>query len=90
MKRLVKRMLRAGWNATLPLRHPMITRSEAFLRRCVAENAASTIVLDHVVRELVRVQDQLDALQATLDEMRAEREPLTLVRPIEHDRMKAG
>jgi hypothetical protein len=90
MKRLVKRAMRAGWNATLPIRQPFVVRIEAFLRRCMAQSGDATIVLDHVVRELLRLQEQMDTLQATLDEMRAEREMLTIVRPIDHDRMKAG
>jgi hypothetical protein len=90
MKRLVKRVMRACWHATFPLRRPLILRAEAFLRRCLSDHGESTIVLDHVVRELVRLQDQIDALQATLEEIRAEREPLTIVRSSDRDRMKAG
>ena len=90
MKRHVKRMLRAGWNATFPLRRPLAVRLEVFLRGCMPHIPDSTIVLDHVVRELLRLQEQVDYLQATVEEMRAEREMLTIVRPSDHDRMKAG
>ena len=90
MKRHVKRMLRAGWNATFPLRRPLAVRLEAFLRGCIPNAPDPTIVLDHVVRELLRLQEQVDYLQATVEEMRAEREPLTIVRSADRDRMKAG
>lgn len=90
MKRHVKRVLRAGWNATFPLRRPFLVRLEAFFRRCMPNSAEATIVMDHVVRELLRLQEQVDYLQSTLEEMRAERETLTIVRAGEHDRMKAG
>jgi CRP-like cAMP-binding protein len=90
MKRLVKRVMRGCWHATFPLRRPLIVRTEAFLRRCLPSHGESTIVLDHVVRELVRLQDQVAALHETLDEIRAAREPLMIVRSSDRDRMKAG
>jgi hypothetical protein len=68
----------------------LIVRLEAFIRRCIPVASDPAVVLDHVVRELLRLQEQVDYLQSTVEEMRAEREPLTIVRPNDQDRMRAG
>ena len=68
MKRRLKAILKAGWRATFPLRRPFTTRLEAFLRRCLSSQSDDRdVVLDHVIRELVRLQDQVERLQESVD-----------------------
>jgi hypothetical protein len=78
MKRLVKIL----WRWTSPVRRPFQTRLEAFLAGCLAraletQNPARVVadevglVLDAVVAEQFRLQEQLDDLRGMLAEMSA-------------------
>jgi len=74
MKRLVKRVLKAMWRTTEPLRRPVLSKAEQFLRRCLQPNepgllSETDVLMDHVVRELVRLQCQVEALQQTILEL---------------------
>src|SRR4029077_7255981 len=71
MKRLVKRGLKVLWRGTEPLRRPIIQRLELFLRRCLQPmeqglSQETDVLMDHVVRELVRLQCQVEAMQQVL------------------------
>ncbi len=83
MKSLLKAILKPFWRATLPIRRPFTARLEAFFRRCmpvppppaVDKTAAEiTVVLDHVIRELLRLQDQVALLRETVEDLASDRE----------------
>jgi hypothetical protein len=85
MKRLVGRGLKAVWRATEALRRPILRKLEAFITRCVRaaapppppadvtpsqEPSETDVLMDHIVRSLVRMQSQIDALeQAVLERL---------------------
>jgi hypothetical protein len=74
MKRLVKRFLKAIWRSTEPLRRPILFKLEQFIRRCLQPTepdqvTESDVLMDHVVRELIRLQGQVEAVQQTLLEL---------------------
>jgi hypothetical protein len=75
----MKRLVKALWRLTGPLRRPFQWRLERFLARCLAQALKShdpargvtdevTLVLDAVVAEQFRLQEQIDNLQRTLTE----------------------
>jgi hypothetical protein len=99
MKRLVKRGLKVIWRGTEPLRRPITGRVELFLRRCLQPTEQSLAgetdaLMDHVVRELVRLQCQVEALQqAVLERLPAAQEGAVIAGEIEAARegqLKAG
>ena len=68
------RLARALWQLTGPLRRPLQRRLERFLARCLAQALKThdpawavtdevTLVLDAVVAEQFRLQEQIDDLQ---------------------------
>jgi hypothetical protein len=80
MKRFLKRMLKAAWRTTEPVRAPIVRKLENFLRRALqpAESGLlgeTDVLMDHVIRELVRLQCQVEVLQQTLMEHLATQVP---------------
>ncbi len=85
MKRLIKRPLKAFWRWTHPLRRPFTRKAEAFLARAVAQapipaphvhvgcncrvNEETSVLMDFMVRELVRLQDQVERLQVAVEDL---------------------
>ena len=78
MKRLIKFPLKAVWRFTLPVRRPFVARFEAMIVRCCAStrqphhchvSVETGLVMDHLVRELVRLQAQVDLLQLAVDDL---------------------
>lgn len=83
MKRLIKFPLRMLWRLTAPVRRPLVRKVEALLARAVARapvpaphvhvacecrvNAEAGLLMDYMVRELVRVQTRLDHLQEAVE-----------------------
>jgi hypothetical protein len=75
MKRLLKLPLKAVWRWTAPLRRPVMARYETVLVRCVARQpphvcqvtAETNLLMDNLVRELVRLQKQVDLLQSAVE-----------------------
>jgi hypothetical protein len=97
----MKRGLKAIWRSTEGLRRPILSRLERFLRHCLqpvdsSQLGETDILMDHVVRELVRLQSQVEALQNTvLDRLGAEEDRPTIAGEIEptrggDERLKAG
>jgi hypothetical protein len=71
MKKLAKRGLKAIWRMMEPLRRPVLRKLENFMRRCLVNSDLgptneTDVLMDHVVRELVRLQCQVEALQQTI------------------------
>jgi hypothetical protein len=71
MKKLAKRGLKAIWRMMEPLRRPVMRKLENFMRRCLVNSDPgltdeTNVLMDHVVRELVRLQCQVEALQQTI------------------------
>ncbi len=77
MKRQIKRLLKAAWRSTVPIRRPILAKVEQFLRRCLTGAGQglpneTDVLMDHMVRELVRLQRQVEALElAVLDRLPA-------------------
>src|SRR4051794_18721924 len=74
MKHLVKRGLKATWRLTGPVRRPIVRKLEQFLRRCLQTGEQgltneTDVLMDHVVRELVRLQCQVESLERTVLEL---------------------
>src|SRR5262249_61277890 len=73
--------LKAIWRRTAILRRPILRKLEAFLRGCLQpaeppgvpeptpRELELDVLLDHVVRELVRLQSQVEGLQQTILEL---------------------
>jgi hypothetical protein len=84
MKRLIKQPLKALWRWTGIVRRPFVRKAEAFLARSYAQapiphphvhvacncrvNEDTGVLMDFLVRELVRLQDQVVRLQTTIEE----------------------
>ena len=75
MKRIVKGFLRFAWRLTLPVRRPFQRRLADFVRRSVAVNVHNypDVMLNQIVIELIRLQEQVQHLQATVDELASDR-----------------
>ena len=84
MKRLIKAPFLAAWRLTFPLRRPVILKLSAFLARSVPRpvthchvSEETGLVMDHMVRELIRLQKQVEHLQMLIEEQSARLEPGT-------------
>ena len=78
MKRLIKPVLKFFWRATNPLRRPLARKFEQYLSRCLKPTEAiladeTNTLMEHVVRELVRLQRQVEYLQHTVEDLSAAR-----------------
>ncbi|SIO62247.1 hypothetical protein SAMN05444166_6990 [Singulisphaera sp. GP187] len=96
MKRLVKKVAKAIWRGTLPLRRPFLHKFESYLSRCLRPteqqltDEANTL-MEHVVRELVRLQRQVDYLQQTVEDLTPESGKLAIAGEIApDDKLRAG
>ena len=83
MKRLVKTLAKACWRGTEFVRKPFLRKFEAYLSRCLRPTERlladeTSTLMEHVVRELVRVQRQLDTLQQAVDELTPARNELAI------------
>ena len=79
MKRLAKKVAKALWRGTLPIRRPFLNKFENYLSRCLRPTEQllsdeSNTLMEHVVRELVRLQRQVDYLQQTVEDLAQESE----------------
>jgi hypothetical protein len=73
MKRFIKRLLKAAWRSTEPIRAPIVRKLENFLRRALLTTDSALlgetdVLMDHVIRELVRLQCQVESMQQILVE----------------------
>lgn len=90
MKRLVKTMLRTAWNWTRPMRRPFVNKFHRFLERSLEQSGRqltdeTNLLMNHVVRELVRLQRQVEELQETVERLADSEAPLTVVRAVEDE-----
>lgn len=110
MKRLLKRPLKAFWRWTHPLRRPLVRKAEAFLARAYANapipaphvhvdchcrvTEETGVLMDFMVRELVRLQDQVERLHLTVEDLAPAAACLSLVHGLDAedniDRSVAG
>jgi hypothetical protein len=70
----MKRILQAVWGATRPLRRPVLRKVEAFMIRCLRPTEAllaheTNALMDHLIRELVRLQRQVEGLQQAVEDL---------------------
>ena len=96
MKRLVKKVAKALWRGTLPIRRPFLHKFENYLSRCLRPTEQllsdeTNTLMEHVVRELVRLQRQVDYLQQTVEELTPESGKLAIAGEIAPDeKLRAG
>jgi hypothetical protein len=100
MKQLIKACLKTLWRWTNPLRRPFERKIDAYLARYLrpAERRVtdeSNMLMDHVVRELVRLQRQIDLLHQAIEELALSQSPSAIAGEIEPEhangeRLKAG
>lgn len=90
MKRLLKLSIKAVWRLALPLRRPIIARLDELIRRNAVQPPPqlhvachvpeeTSLVMDHMVRELVRLQLQINRLQQTVEDLVPEVTSLSVV-----------
>jgi hypothetical protein len=90
MKGLIKLPLKAFWRLTGTVRRPVVRKVENLLRRCctvehhhhpVACHVTdeTSLLMDHMIRELVRLQAKVDRLQDAVAELSPAVEPLSVV-----------
>lgn len=96
MKRLTKTVAKAMWRRTAFVRRPFLRKLEGYLARCLRPTERlladeTSTLMEHVVRELVRVQRQLDVLQQTVEELAPARSELAIAGETDSDaQLKAG
>jgi len=74
----MKRVLRAGWGLTEPIRRPIRDRLARFVTGCLAralESSELALVLDMLVAEQFRLQEMVAGLQTRLDAIETEPQP---------------
>ncbi|WP_422926421.1 hypothetical protein [Singulisphaera sp. PoT] len=102
MKGLIKAIVKKAWQFTRPIRRPFVRKIHAHLTQCmeavqrphpiVVVSDESIVLMDQVVRELVRLQRQVDTLQQSLDAMADERAHPAIAGELElmSERLRAG
>jgi hypothetical protein len=96
MKRLIKAMLKAPWRWSQPLRRPFVRKLEAFLARSFRPSdrilvEETNALMDQVVRELVRLQRQVEYLQQAVEDLSPAREVPAIAGEIDAaEHLKAG
>jgi hypothetical protein len=96
MKRFVKSTLKSAWRMTQPVRRPFLVKFEAYLRRCLRPSEQllsneTNVLMEHVIRELVRLQRQVEYLQQTIEEQALARDESAIAGEIAPgDKLKAG
>lgn len=96
MKQLIKKIAKAAWRGTRPIRQPFLRKFEAYLSRCLRPTEQllaheTNTLMEHVVRELVRLQRQVDHLQQTVEELAPESGNLAIAGGIApEEKLKAG
>lgn len=71
MKRLVKRVLRALYRRTEPLRRPMHRELETLFKACVASSFDEVrLVMEDLVLEVYRLQDEVAGLREEVARLR--------------------
>lgn len=88
MKRLTKRVLKALWRRTSFIHRPLIERYQAMIVRCCASvrpvhvchvTPETNLLMDHLVRELFRLQTQVEQLQLSVEDLGHARGGLSVV-----------
>ena len=99
MKSLLKRPLKALWRWTHVLRRPIVRKAEAFLARAYAKapipaphihchcrvTEETGVLMDFMVRELVRLQDQVDRVHQAVDDLAPASASLSVVHGLGDD-----
>jgi hypothetical protein len=79
MKCALKRLSKALWRTTAPIRRPILVRAGAYLeQRLLAPDDTMSHeingLLDHLARELSRTQRRVESLQLAVEELKERRE----------------
>ena len=89
----MKRLLKALWRISGRVRRPFERRFEAFLathlrptERRVTDD--TNMLMDHVIRELVRLQDELDALHQRLERLGVDQPTAARLEDRDQDRVE--
>ncbi len=96
MKRLIKLPFKAIWRLAIPVRRPVVRRLDELIRRnsvqppphvhvnCRVSDEAS-LVMDHMIRELVRLQIQVERLRQTVEDLAPSSTSLSVVGRLDGD-----
>lgn len=96
MKHLIKQPMKAFWRWTHPVRRPITRKVEAMISRaCVVQLAThpaiaspaseeTALLMDHMIRELIRLQTRVDTLQDAIADLAANSSTFNLT--VVHDR----
>lgn len=75
MKRFLKRVLRAAYRRTEPLRRPIRAELEANFKTCVSSSFDEVrLAMDGLVAEVYRLQDQVESLRAEVARLNDDRD----------------
>ena len=96
MKRLMRHAFKAIWRLALPLRRPIIRRLDELIRRNAIQPPPQVhlachvrdetgLMMDHMVRELVRLQSQVNRLQQTIEDLVPATTSLSVVGSLDGD-----
>jgi len=99
MKTLLKRPFKAAWQFTSPLRRPFARKFEAIIARGCASTQQPhicqvgeemSLLMDHLVRELVRLQNKVDRLQEAIESLDSSSNGLGVVGANEFESKRAA
>ena len=101
MKRWLKLPARAFWRLTGPLRRPFYRRLEALIRRNAVQPAPhvhvachvteeTNLLMNHMVRELVRLQTQVERLRESVEDLAPTASGLAVVGDDDDDEIRAA
>jgi hypothetical protein len=96
MKRLIKMPLRLAWRLTLPVRRPLVRRIEVLIARSTAQahvhphivcevSAETGVLMDHMIRELIRLQIQVETLSRAIEQITPSTTGLAVVSELDGD-----
>ena|SRR5579871_1563782 len=96
MKGLIKRPLKVMWRLMLPVRRPVVRRLEELIARSTAHpaphahvvcevTAETGVLMDHMIRELVRLQSQVECLRRAIEEITPTSTSLAVVGELDGD-----
>jgi hypothetical protein len=97
MKRFMRFPFKIVWRAAHPVRHRVIHRLGELVRQNAVQPAphvhlvcevpeSTNLLMDHMVREMVRLQLQVERLQNTLEDLLPQATGFTLLRSHDVDR----
>lgn len=97
MKRFLKLPLKTFWRMTGALRRPFVRKFEAMVARgCASQqlqhycyvSEETNLIMDHLVRELIRLQAKIERLEDAVEDLHPSSNGLGIVQHSDEDRAK--